>query len=336
MVDIGISKMKSYLANAIECEKNVYIWSEAMKRVNGEMKQLYEDQKKADDELQTTRNKIDNLNVTYKGKEETKVSDSKKFLETSKRHKRRCVFMVLLMPLICFVWGVIAIPIIKYSESGVLTALACLYFLAFLEAFPIILFIINKKNIKKYVHKSIEISQTDLTIACDNEERQLVQQKDELVERCAWLYVAEQCVTEWQDEIHKSYRQALSTRKKLYSLNVLDARFQNFFCVTTFYDYIQTGRVVTVNGYGGLAATLDRDQKYWQQTALLADLRAIAEDTNKQQRYLVEQAREANKIQQQISDQISSLNRNVEYLSAQQARTADAANRIDSQLRYGY
>lgn len=336
MVDIGISKMKSYLANAIECEKNVYIWSEAMKRVNGEMEQLYRDQSKANDELQITRSRIENLNVAYKGKEEKKASDSKKFLETSKRHKRRCVFMILLMPLICFVWGLIAIPIIKYSESGLLTALACLYFLAFLEAFPIIVLIISKKNSKKYANKSIETKQTDLTVACDNEEKELTQQKDELVERCAWLYVAEQCVTDWQDEIHKSYKQALATRQKLYSLNVLDPRFQNFFCVTTFFDYIQTGRVVTVNGYGGLAATLDRDQTHWEHMARLEDLRAIAEDTNMQQRYLVEQAREANRIQRQISDQISNLNRNVEYLSVQQARTAEAANRIDSQLRYGY
>lgn len=336
MVDVGISKMKRYLASAIECEKNVYIWSEAMKRVNGEMEQLYRDQKKANDELQIARSKIEILNVTYKEKKEKKTSDSKKFLEASKRHKRRCVFMVILMALICFVWALIATPIINYSESGLLAALACFYFLALLEAFPIIFFIISKKNAKKYANKSIEPRQTGLTVVCDDEEKQLTQQKDELVEHCAWLYVAEQCITDWQDEIHKSYRQALSTRQKLYSLNILDARFQNFFCVTTFYDYIQTGRVVTVNGFGGLAATLDRDQKHWEHMARLDDLRAIAEDTNMQQRYLVEQAKEANKIQRQISDQISTLNRNVEYIGVQQARTADAANRIDSQIRYGY
>lgn len=336
MVDIGISKMKIYLANAIECEKNVYIWSEAMKRVNGEMEQIYKDQKKANDELEITRRKIENLNVDYNGNQSKNASDNNEICEASKKHKLRCLFTVMLMSFICFLWGAISIPLIIFSESRLLTALICLLFLAFSETLPICLFIISKRNDKKYADKSIETNTIDFSTARDNEEKQLTQQKDRLVERCAWLYVAEQCITEWQDEIHKSYKQALSSRQKLYSLNILDARFQNFLCVTSFYGYIQTGRVVTVNGLGGLADTLSRDEWQRKMTAELNDLRAIAEDINIQQRYLVEQAREATNIQRQISNQISNINRNAEYISAQQARTADAAYRIDLQLRYGY
>lgn len=336
MVDIGIQKMKSYLAHAIECEKNVYIWSESMKRVNGEMEQIYSDQKKANAELQACRERIDNLSATYKEKSKEKDNDTKKFSNASQKCKLRCVLMALLIPVICLVWGAISYLIINASDSKFQSAFFCIYFLAFLEAAPIILFIINKKKIKKYADKSIETKQIDLAVVRENEEIQLAKHKDELVERCAWLYVAEQCITEWQDEIHKSYKQALATRQKLYSSNILDQRYQNFFCITMFYDYIQTGRVVNVNGFGGLAYTLDMDQKHWEKMAKLDDLRAIAEDISLQQRYLVEQAKEANKIRHQISNQLSDLNKNAEYLTAQQARTADAANRIELQLRYGY
>lgn len=339
MVDIGISKMKNYLADAIECEKNVYIWSGAMKRVNDEMEQLYRDQNNANDELQTVRSRIEKNSLINKEDEEKKVSDSKKFFEKSERHKRRCIFMILVMPAICFIWGLISIPIIEHSGSIGLAILACFGIWVFLEAFPIIIFAVSIVLYlinRKHIDKSIIYDRSGLPVSCYDDEEQLKQQENELVERCAWLYVAEQCVTDWQDEIHKSYKQALSTRQKLYSLNILDTRFQNFFCVTAFYDYIQTGRVVAVNGYGGLAATLDRDQKHEEYMARFDDLCAIAEDTNMQQRYLVEQAREANEIQRQISNQISDLNRNAEYIAIQQTRTADAANRIYSQIRYGY
>ena len=344
MVDIGISKMKNYLANAMECEKNVYIWSDAMKCVNDKMKQIYKEQNETNEKLKLVQGILENSNITCKGRDKKKASDIRKSLSAPKKRKRRCIFMLLLMPLIpliCFVWGLIAIPIIMYSESVLLSALACICVLAFLETLPIILFIISVilfiisiANVKKHTDKSIVTRRVYITFAKGDKEKQLTQQRDKLVEHRARLCAAEQCVTDWQDKIHKSYKQAFDARQKLYSLNVLDARYRNFFCVAAFFDYIQTGRVVTVNGYGGLAATLDRDLKHWETISYLNDIRAIARDTNLQQRYLVEQAREANRIQQQISDQISDLNRNVEYLSVQQARTTDAANRIYSQLRY--
>ena len=80
----SVSYMKGYLKHAIEFEKYVYIWSQAMDEVNSRMRQIYSERRRLENTKETARKRLTSLEDTNERQRKYKESEAVRYRKNAK------------------------------------------------------------------------------------------------------------------------------------------------------------------------------------------------------------------------------------------------------------
>lgn len=85
-----------------------------------------------------------------------------------------------------------------------------------------------------------------------------------------------------------------SSLNQLYSLDIIHPKYRNFVAISSFYDYFDTGRCVTLTGPGGAYATYEEDLRFRRIENRMDVIISKLDEIIDNQQYLGELMREAN------------------------------------------
>lgn len=288
--------MKGYLRHAITFEKNVYIWSQAMRDINKRMERLYSERARLEAVKTTATKSLASLSNSNDTLQKNKVRDSAKYKKRSKT--ALTVMLVVMFILFGFGCGVgcllinnpnttFAIP--KGSVIPIL-GLAFLFIGSlFTGLVPICLIIsIYSKN------KASNLEKESSKASQRRQEVLLKAQKDEAENDWIVNIIEESVINKEQDEIHRQLQIAQNNLDQIYGLNILPVKYRNLNAVATFYEYLATGRCNTIQGHGGIYDTYETERIQLAQLEQQVQMNTTLSRMEDNQRMICQEMRQAN------------------------------------------
>ncbi len=326
----NVSFMIDYLKYAIQFEKYVYIWSNAMEEANDQMRVINNRQRDLQQQKQALNGRQSDFSfeVTQKTNE---ISKRKK----SRRMYRMVALLAVVLSLgagilMCFVNGR------SISLSGVIAGFV-LWPFVFVSTLvgPICIFLTGseKKKIRKLENEISQLSNYSYI----NSYNAGVQQQQDSVEYYIQETNKEYMVISYrQDEIFQELQKAKRTLQEIYARNIIPTKYRNIEAVATFYEYLTTRRCDKIEGHGGIYDTYEVERLKIEELKRLAmiDQRLIGiEDTNRRICSEMQQANKnlsgINNTLTNIESQMEDINKNTAMIAVSQQQAATSLNWIE-------
>lgn len=308
--------MEGYLRHAMEFEKYVYIWSNAMNKANSQMKKIYSDRNSTQQNKNAALSRLSTIEAEYSEKQADIDRRADLFEVRAKKTKRTSTvaFIILILVIAAGVFGIVTFSkaLIDSGEEpqyAIFTSVFCGAAFTIMAALaPLIIFIVNKVKSKSSARRNVRLSNTDVT---DTKLKDKAELEDNIsyysnkLQKSLW---AEKNVSAQQEEIQENLNIAQKNLEEIYSLNVLPEKYRSFEAVATLYGYIVNFRCTIVKGDGGIYDTYEKDLIAGIIINKLSNIEASISRIEGYQRELVNQARIANNQLASINTSLESIN----------------------------
>lgn len=339
-MSLSPASMKEYLKHALEFEKYVYVWSNAMNNANAEMKNIYAERAK----LQRAYNDADiSLGIMDDLYDSDRISNSNEAQKYSKRANiARTVWFVSLA--FCALSSLAALMLLLKvkNESGsdfpfVLLLLGSVffgvitYFTTFFGPIAFGIYISDRAKSKKCLEKM------DEDLIRESKERNAVleaDRRDKAQTGLAVIAAKETALKEKQNEIFVALQKAKKTLNDIYSLNVLPARYRSFNAVATLYEYLDTGRCTIITGHGGIYDTYEHDLQMGLIIQNLSDIRNTLYRIEGNQQTLYQELRQANATLSSINTNLKDVQETNRQIAHNTAISAEANRQTAAATQY--
>lgn len=97
-----------------------------------------------------------------------------------------------------------------------------------------------------------------------------------------------------RNDIVSQFRKAQKALSDIYSVNVLPQKYRNFEAVATLYEYLVTGRCTAIKGHGGIYDTYENDYRSGLIIAKLSEIQNSLERISEYQQLLYSEVKKAN------------------------------------------
>lgn len=335
--NISVDYMRDYLRFALEFEKYVYVWTNAMNQANSYMRKITNQKNEIERVRLNSANELKNLNLNFERKRKENES-------TANRYKKKAyisVIVTIIDILVCIVFGFAFTKIITLdrandiSSSRILLAsmAASLMFFIFTIIGPacIMLFFSNRskyKEVKKtsavdYYSGSIRRKEAILKSNLENVNKDLNENA-----------IAEQITKDKQNDIFINLQEAKKNLHEIYSNNILPPKYRTFNAVATLYEYLATGRCNIIEGHGGIYDTYEKDLQAGIIISTLSDIRDSMYRMECNQQILIREMQYANQSLSKINTHLANIEKTNEQIEKNTAITAVASQQTAAATKY--
>lgn len=325
----NVAYMKTYLKYAVEFERNLYVWENAMQSANARMQQLWERQSACEQTLVSVQQQRERLENRFTYRQDRETTQANRYHSKAKKAFSAVIVILILCAIVAVV---LAIAAPGEPAMSILVAISTI-FLGFFMLCPIPL-IIGIANYSKY--KSTQDSNAAV-FSPDSQRRQMTLLDDQH-QRCVQaqeeIREEENYLQGRQDEIFDALQNARKNRNTLYAENVLDERYRSFTAVATMYGYLESGRCTSIKGHGGIYDTYENELRQNLIIRNLQEINARLSEIAANQRILVQEVRQANAVLSKISDDLTDIRQTNAEIAKNSAITAEATRQIAATTQY--
>lgn len=320
-----VSFMQEYLAQAVEFEKYVYIWSNAMAKANSRMRDMYSRRGKLEEIRDSSRSALDSLSDN--------IERRKAALGRAAKSCKKKATVALVITLVDFAICLIAC-FVALGDSVISLRLFMsvpTYLGTIIGPVTLIIFIRSTVRLKA---ETRDISY----VSCDGSRRRqeiILKSKESNAENDRVITIVEESVLkERQQEISGAMREAKNNLADIYAQDVLPERYRSFSTVATLYDYLETGRCDKIQGHGGIYDTYENDLR---QGLIIERLTEISnglsrKEANQQMLYM--ELRQANVALSDIGQSLAQIEKSDAEIAANTAISAVADQQTAASLNW--
>lgn len=322
MVDkTSVTYMKGYLRHALEFEKYVYIWTQAMEEANARMLQLYDRRRALEQARESKAGQLEVFDETSARKKKSREKDAVRF---KKKARRKLVAIAALVALLIFMIKRTFTHLggIAFRISGLCVPI----FWAIIILLILFLCDRNKSKNSGWEAKNEGGSRRQKALL----EAEVADLESELAYDC----VLEEETGVKQDEIHKALMAAKEGLRKIYAVNALPEKYQNIVAVATMCEYLETGRCNTIQGHGGIYDTYETERIQMAQLWQLMQINQRLEGIEASQRYICQEITRANGMLSNIQSSLGRIEKTNEQIAQNTAITAAAAQQTAAAVRW--
>ncbi len=309
----SVSYMKGYLKHAIEFEKYVYIWSQAMDEVNCRMRQIYSERKRLESTKATARTRLASLDDTNERQRRYKESEAARYRKKSKNALVTTVVLLILLFLIGVGIGYALLNdpdttfiIPRGAVIPVLGVTVMIVGSLFTGILPICLgvFFSNKSKAVRFQKEAKQLASR-----ASGRRQEIILQAQESEAENDWIVnnIEESVVSQRQEEIHNALITAKNNLLQIYSENVLPQKYRSLTAVATLYEYLETGRCNTIQGHGGIYDTYEVEKIHLAQLQQMVQMNETLSRIEDNQRYICQELRQANRTLPSINASLSEI-----------------------------
>lgn len=330
----SINYVKSYLQYAIEFEKNVYIWQNAMSTANKRMQELSDEKNYLKREIQQSSAR--NICFDESTKERFYLTELKKY-----KAKRKTPLIILFVYMfLAFGFGCAigfgmcedAIDIYTILTAG----LYCMGFGAIVPGFMLIpIFVVIYSNNKQKIKKlEFELEQIENGKHIEIVEIISEEQNADAKYNYDMTVREEKVLSMRQDEIFVALKNAKMNRQRFYAENVIPEKYRSLETVATLYEYIDTGRCNTVTGHGGIYDTYETERVQIAQLMQMIRMNDTLDRLENNQRYICRQLANINTKVAQIESSLKDIQKTNAQIARNSAVAAESARQTEMVVKY--
>ncbi len=322
----SVAYMKEYLKYALEFEKYVYIWSNAMAQTNKQLTDIRSRKNSIQQAQLSAQKQLSTLDYDFEQYEKQEQS------EILKHKKRSKIWLIATMIWLAFS-VIVAIGFVflnpDISKSDIFTKIIFFIFIAgmyFCLSFfigPICLYQ-HRKNRKIYKRLKNKAQNNSLNLKDKKQNILLAESKRATAQLQAITIIEENDVVKKQNEISIELQKAKRNLSEIYSLNVLPSKYRNFNAVATLYEYLDTGRCNIIQGHGGIYDTYEIERISLEQLAQMVMMNQTLNRIEDNQRYICNELRVANQALSSINSSLKSIEKTNKEIAKNTAISAIA------------
>lgn len=309
----GVTYMKGYLQHAITFEKNVYIWSQAMRDINKRVERLYSERARLEAIKTATTRSLASLNNSNDALQKSKERDAVKY---KKRSKTALIVMFVAMIILFGLGCGVGLLLINNPNTtlavpkGAVIPILGIAFLVIGSLFTgIVPICLGVSIFSKNKSSSLENEARALSSRASQKRQEVLLKAQEDEAENDWIVnvIEESVISKEQDEIHKQLQIAQSNLNQIYGLNILPAKYRNLNAVATFYEYLATGRCNAIQGHGGIYDTYETERIQLAQLEQQVQMNATLSRMEDNQRMICQEMRQANQTLSGIRSHLSEI-----------------------------
>ncbi len=321
-----VEYLKEYLKYATMFEKNFYIWSQAMNEANDRKRSIYNRKRYLQENFNKTQNRLSSFNVNETISRFEK--ESQKYRKIAKIAWIILVINVIFSVLITVFSACMSMEVsLSYFFSNIYGVLYLLIFVllglfvGFIGSIigPICLYVYSKNKKKANQYEKEAKAQTKF-----NHSMVLESEVNHYQKEIGANSAEEKYITERQNEICRALNMARDNLNRLYSENILPAKYRSFNAVATMYEYLETGRCNTIQGHGGIYDTYEKDLQMGLVIRNLENINASLSRIEANQHLLYNELRQANSTLQTINSSLGDIKRTNAQIAHNSAISAEA------------
>lgn len=320
-----VSFMKEYLGHAVEFEKYIYIWSNAMTKANSRMRDIYSRRGELEKIRDSSKSALESLSDNI---EQRKTALSR----FAKTYKRRSVIALVIAIADFVICSIISFAVLRGGNIAYRLFMILPIFLGTIIG-PVALFIFIRNAAKfKAETKDINYLADD-----DSKRRQEIILKDrESNAKNDWsvTVVEESVLKDSQQEISEALQEAKKNLNDIYAQNVLPERYRSFSAVATLYDYLETGRCNAIQGHGGIYDTYENDLRQGLIIERLTEVRDSMRRIEANQQMLYMELEQANSALSSISSSLAGIEKTNSEIAVNTAISAVANQQTAASARW--
>ena len=259
--------MKEYLRHALEFEKHIFLWTNALENVKNKARSFrieHENLLAEKNDAEISWGSVDEETKKEKDRTKRELDDYKNKCKSKK--KRKIIFWSFIFPfsLILFIYSIL-------TKNAILAAVAgspyILYFAFKLYAtlfMGVMRALLGMRMPETQEEKKREMEQYEQMLNSDCFEQGAIRKKNSLQQKIDDLNCAIQDKDQKisvarmnQESIKKVLVEAKTTLNDIYSVNVLPVKYRSFNAVATLYEYLENGVCTVVQGHGGIYDTYE-------------------------------------------------------------------------------
>ena len=332
--------MKEYLKHAMEFEKYVYIWTNAMNELNSRKRQIYDERRRIEVIRANTINRLNTYDDTNARQRRYKEDEAERYRNKS---RNALIITMVLMGILFCAGAVLGIALLNnpdntfvVPESTVIPILGFTVMIIgslFTGILPIGLglFASNKRKAMQAESEAKQLASFD---SGRREKMILHSHKSEADEQWEAITYEESVISKYQEEIHNALMSAKSNLAQIYSENVLSQKYRSLVAVAAMYGYLETGRCNTIYGHGGIYDTYEIEQMQlaWLEEAIRTNQTLSGIEDN--QRYICEEMRQANCTLSSINSNLTKIEKTNAEIAKNTAISAAANQQTAAATQY--
>lgn len=326
--NITIPYMIEYLGYAIQFEKYVYIWSNAMEEANDQMRVINNRQRDLQQQKQSLSGRQGDFSF--------EVTQKKNEILKRKKNRRTYRIVALLAAVLSLGAGIIMCFVNgrDISLSGVFAGFVLwpfVYISTLVGPCCIVFTRSEKKKIRKLENEISQLSDYSFV----NSYNAGVQQQQESVEN----YIQEtnkayMVISYRQDEIFKELQNARETLQQIYSMNLIPMKYRNIEAVATFYEYLTTRRCDKINGHGGIYDTYEVERLKIEELKRLAMIEQRLSNIEDINRCIYSEMQQANRTLSGIKNSLTNIESQMEDINKNTAMIAVSQQQSAASLKW--
>lgn len=329
--------MKQYLHHALEHEKYVYIWDKALRAANSEIKKTADQIEKTTSQINYNEKNSNSLDARYAEKTAQKERIAVSYDRRNSIFKRISIAMkaaIVVILIVCLIISVFVASKAPDLESSIGVFLACFMFGLFLALVPIIVLIVSSIKSKNAKRAYTRTENIDFSDAKKSEAEMLNSHNNSLNESLKKLQSYDLAIKLDQHEIIKNLNKSKKDLERIYSLNVLPAKYRNFVAVATLYEYLDTGVCTIIEGHGGIYDTYEKDLKLGYIIGSLNNIQNALGRIENNQEILISEYRQANDSLNSIKSSFAAIQESNEAIERNTAISAVANQQTAATARW--
>lgn len=315
-----IAYFKEYLKYATMFEKNYYIWSQALNEVNKRKSNIYSNKKMLQEKCNKTKSlyaprNTDDIILEYNNEE-----------KRNRRISRIAKFIFIAE--ICFT--ALLTVIIYAKESGINLTTDNIFLLLLIALLGVFAGVCNLVGIGSLIiwrkfKKKADFSKKEAESFARTGPSNLIEIEIERYQNeIGECTLQEKKLTERQNEICRALNTSRDNLNRLYSENILPAKYRSFNAVATMYEYLETGRCNTIQGHGGIYDTYEKDLQMGLVIQNLENINATLSRIEANQHLLYNELRQANSTLQTINSSLADIKTTNAQIAHNTAISAEA------------
>ncbi len=322
----SVEYMKEYLKYALEFEKFVYIWTNAMEQANVQKREIYSRKSSIQHSQLSAQTQLSTLDYDF----EQYIKQDQSQLLQYKKNEKKWLSVALVWLIFSFIVAFFSVSLIMDFQDPlyaiIITAIAtvCCFLFGFFIG-PIALYQ-HSKNKKKYNKLKQSINNQDNIK--EKKQNTLTSQSIQARENLATIVKEEEIIEKRQDEIFKELTKAKRQLANLYSDNSLPIKYRNISAIATMYEYLETGRCNTIQGHGGIYDTYEVERIALEQLAQMVIMNQTLQKIEDNQRYICRELRQANQTLSHIKSSLKEIAITNEEIAKNTAISAVASQQI--------
>ena len=321
-----ISNMINYLRSAMEFERFVYVWTNAMNSVNSEIRRIYADRKRLEETISSANNTLSTLDLRTNT---ALISKQKAADRLNKRAKAPLHF--LLVVTILFLLSLCGLILTGTENILVLIAVVTVGVIFFFTVpVSLILHFALKTKANNATAEAKHLSGTN------TKGRQLYLLQSQISsaqEELRSAYEKESVINEQQEIIHDNLQKASAQLSEIYAKNVLPPKYRNYTAIAAFYEYLTTNRCNTIEGHGGIYDTYETERIQLEQLRQQVMANERLEDIRQTNRLIYKEQQLANQHLTAIQGSLGRLEVTTKNIERNSEIAAVAASQSAATLR---